>query len=123
MSSKRYILGIDIGTTGCKCIVVDLEGRCLGEEANPYSILSPHPSWAEQDPEAVFTGVIEAVRRAVLTSHVSPEEIWALSFSGTLHSLLAVDEEGIPLTPAFIWADTRSKEWVWVSGSCRMLST
>lgn len=111
MSSKRYILGIDIGTTGCKCIVVNLEGTCLGEETSPYSILSPYASWAEQDPEAVFAGVIEAVRRAVLTSHVSPEEIWALSFSGTLHSLLAVDEEGIPLTQAFIWADTRSKEW------------
>jgi len=111
LSSKRYILGIDIGTTGCKCIVVDLEGTCLGEETSPYSILSPHASWAEQDPEAVFGGVIEAVRGAILTSHVSPEEIWALSFSGTLHSLLAVDREGVPLTKAFIWADTRSKEW------------
>jgi len=110
LSSKRYILGVDIGTTGCKCIVVDLEGRCLGEGTSPYSILSPYPSWAEQDPEAVFAGVVEAVRRAVLTSHVSPEEIWALSFSGTLHSLMAVDQEGVPLTKALIWADTRSKE-------------
>ncbi len=111
MSSKRYILGIDIGTTGCKCIVVDLEGRCLGEETSSYSILSPYASWAEQDPEAVFAGVIEAVRRAVLISRVSPEEIWALSFSGTLHSLLAVDQEGVPLTKALIWAGMRSKEY------------
>jgi len=111
LSSKRYILGIDIGTTGCKCIVVDLEGKCLGEETSPYSILSPYASWAEQDPEAVFAGVMEAVRKAVVTSHVSPEEIWALSFSGTLHSLLAVDREGVPLTKALIWADTRSKDW------------
>lgn len=110
MSSKRYILGIDIGTTGCKCIVVDLEGKCLGKGTSPYSILSPHPSWAEQDPESVFAGVIEAVRRAVLTSRVSPEKIWVLSFSGTLHSLLAVDGENVPLTKALIWADTRSKE-------------
>lgn len=111
MASKRYILGIDIGTTGCKCIVLDLGGTCLGEETSPYSILSPYASWAEQDAEATFAGVIEAVRRAVLTSHVSPEEIWALSLSGTLHSLLAVDREGVPLTKAFIWADARSKEW------------
>ncbi len=111
MSSKRYILGVDIGTTGCKCIIVDLEGRCLGEGTSPYSILSPHPSWAEQDPDAVFAGVIEAVRRAVISSCVPPDEIWALSFSGALHSLLAVDREGISLTKALIWADTRSKDW------------
>lgn len=110
MSSRRYILGIDIGTTGCKCIVVDLEGKCLGEGSSPYSILSPHASWGEQEPEDVFAGVIEAVKRAVLTSRVSPEEIWALSLSGALHSLLAVDREGVPLTKALIWADTRSKE-------------
>jgi gluconokinase len=103
-------VGIDIGTTSCKGIVVDLKGKCLGEATSPYSILSPCASWAEQDPEAVFAGVIEAVRRAVLASRASPEEIWALSFSGALHSLLAVDEEGIPLTKALIWADTRSKE-------------
>ncbi|HAL62421.1 MAG TPA: gluconate kinase, partial [Chloroflexi bacterium] len=111
MSSKRYILGIDIGTTGCKCIVVDLEGRCLGEGTSLYSILSPYASWAEQDPEAVFAGVIEAVRRAVSTSRAPPEEIWALSLSGALHSLLAVDREGVPLTKALIWADTRGKEY------------
>jgi len=110
LSAGKYILGIDIGTTGCKCIVADLEGKCLGEGSSPYSILSPHASWAEQDPEAVFAGVMEAVRRAVLTSRVSPENIWALSFGGTLHSLLAVDREGIPLTKALIWADTRSKD-------------
>jgi len=110
LSSKRYILGIDIGTTGCKCLVVDLEGRCLGEGTSPYSILSPYASWAEQEPETVFAGVVEAVRESVLTSCVSPEEIWALSFSGTLHSLLAVDGKGVPLTQALIWADMRSKD-------------
>lgn len=110
MSLRRYLLGIDIGTTSCKCIVVDPEGRSLGEGTTPYSILSPQASWAEQDPEAVFAGVIEAVRKAVLISHVSPDEIWALSFSGAFHSLLAVDREGIPLTNALIWADTRGGE-------------
>ncbi len=53
MASKRYTLGIDIGTTGYRCIVVGLEGRCLGEETSAYSLLSPRASWAEQDPEGM----------------------------------------------------------------------
>jgi gluconokinase len=108
LSSKRYLLGIDVGTTNCKCIVVDLEGRLLGEGTSSYATLSPHPLWAEQDPESVFAGVVEAVTKAVITSRVPPEEILALSFAGALHSLLAVDQDGVPLTNALIWADTRS---------------
>lgn len=110
MSSKRYILGIDIGTTSCKGAVVDLEGECLGEGIGPYSTVSPYASWMEQDPEDVFAGVIEAVRRAVLTAGVSQEEIWALSFGGAFHSLLALDREGVSLTKALLWGDTRSKD-------------
>lgn len=91
-------------------MVADLEGKCLGEGSSPYSILAPYARWVEQDPEAVFAGVVEAVQRAVLTSRVSPEEIWALSFSGAFHSLLAVDRKGVPLTKALIWGDTRSKD-------------
>lgn len=112
MNRDWCVLGIDIGTSSCKCLVVTHEGTILGTERVPYGIRSPHIGWSEEDPNTVFSATLEAVRKAVAKSGVHPAQIRALGFSGSLHSILAVDKEGAPLTPALIWADTRSQKCI-----------
>ena len=62
------LIGLDVGTTGCKAIILDRTGRILGQGAREYAIAFPHPDWAEQDAEQVWqlawSALSEAVREA-----------------------------------------------------------
>ena len=60
------LIGLDIGTTGCKAIVFDAHGRILGQAAREYSVFMPHPQWAEQDAEEVWGLAWEALGEALL---------------------------------------------------------
>lgn len=102
------LLGIDIGTTACKAVVADLQGRVLSSTIATYPLYTPNPSWVEEDPEEVWRGMIAAVRQAVTESLVAPSRIRVLSFSGVFHSVVPVDREWRPLTKALMWGDRRS---------------
>lgn len=106
--TATYFIGVDIGTTSTKAIVCSASGDVEGSGNQAYTILSPRPTWAEQDPKVIFTAVISAVRAAVDQANVTKQEIAAVSFSAAMHSLIAVDAEGALLTNSIIWADNRS---------------
>ncbi len=106
--SHNYFIGVDIGTTSTKAIVFAATGEVKGSGNQGYSLLVPQPGWAEQDPQVIFTAVVTAMRDAVDQSGVLKSQIAAVSFSGAMHSLIAVDAEGEPLHHAIIWADNRS---------------
>lgn len=105
MIYSSFVLGVDIGTTGCKTIAVDRAGQILAEGEASYPVLAPRPGWAEQDPDAVRHGVREAVRQCLTRVEGAPR---ALAFGGALHSLVPLDVHDRPLMPALIWGDTRS---------------
>lgn len=103
-----YFIGIDVGTTSTKAIVFSATGKVKSISNQGYPIAVPQPGWAEQDPEEIFAHVLLAMREAVKMADVSKSAIAAVGFSGAMHSLIAVDTNGQPLTPAIIWADNRS---------------
>jgi gluconokinase len=104
-----FVLGVDIGTTGCKTIATDRVGNILSSGNSHYGVSSPRPGWAEQDPKEVAAGVIAAVRECM--SCITGQPL-ALCFAGALHSLFVVDSHGEPLLPALTWTDTRSQQEV-----------
>lgn len=106
--SQTFFIGVDIGTTSTKAIVFSSSGVIKGMGNRGYNILVPKPSWAEQDPEVIFTTVISAVRDAVNSASVAKQEIAAVGFSAAMHSLIAMDAKNYPLTNSIIWADNRS---------------
>ncbi|MBE9190519.1 gluconokinase [Gloeocapsopsis crepidinum LEGE 06123] len=106
--SQNYFIGVDLGTTSTKAIVFSTSGAIKGMGNQGYKIIVPKPTWAEQDPEAIFSAVIAAVRDAVDAAEISKSAIAALGFSAATHSLIAVDAKNYPLTNAIIWADNRS---------------
>ncbi|URD52211.1 gluconokinase [Chroococcidiopsis sp. CCNUC1] len=103
----NYFLGVDIGTTSTKAIAFSHDGAIKAKGSQGYEIIVPHPTWAEQDPEALFNAVITSVRQAMGTG-ISKQEIAAVGFSAATHSLLPVDANNKPLSNIIIWADNRS---------------
>jgi xylulokinase len=101
------LLGLDIGTSGCKAILFDSDGTLLAKAAREYPIDIPHPRWAEQDLEAVWRLVQEAIREAITAAHVTDLAAIGLSVHG--EAVTPVDERGCPLRPTILGMDTRTE--------------
>jgi xylulokinase len=104
---SEAFLGIDLGTSAVKALVVDAEGQVRGTGGAEYPILRPRPGWAEQDPDAWWDATIAAVRQAVGWTG-GGTTIAGVGFSGQMHGAVFLGEHDRPLYPAVIWADGRS---------------
>lgn len=108
----EHIIGIDIGTTSTKVILFDTTGAVVNQCLISYPLLSPQPDVQEQDPEEIYRAVMQAVRTLVCSHLEQMKTLIGLSFSTAMHSLIAVDKKGLPLTNSITWADRRSEPWV-----------
>ena len=102
------LIGLDIGTTGCKAIVFREDGAILGRAMREYAISTPQPGWAEQDAERVWLLACESLREAVAAAGGDPPRAMALSCQG--EAIIPVDKEGRALRPAILGMDTRTGE-------------
>lgn len=100
------VIGIDVGTTGTKAMVLDVTGAVLHEAYFAYGLDRPEPLHVEQDPEDWWRGVVSTVRECA--EHVNGAPIRALAVSAQGGSVVAVDEHGIALAPARSWLDRRA---------------
>jgi gluconokinase len=107
--NKKVFVGVDIGTGSTKVIGLDLKGNVIAKATEKYPLYSKTEGWAEQDPEEIFAAVILALAKVVEEiKNQGNRFIETVVFSGAMHSLLAVDETGHPLTPSITWMDQRS---------------
>lgn len=111
MNKNKYMLGVDIGTTSTKAILYRETGEIISQENNGYELHTPDISIAEQDPEEIFQAVILSIGNVMRQSQIDPENLSFISFSSAMHSVIAIDENGNPLTPCITWADNRSAKW------------
>ncbi|MGE5553032.1 MAG: gluconokinase [Betaproteobacteria bacterium] len=108
------VVGVDIGTGGCRAVVVAPEGAVLGSAQVAYPLLSPAPGVAEQDPRAILAAVLSTVREAIEDADrgrpgaTCRSAVGAIALSSVFHSLVVVDRAGEPLTNLITWADARS---------------
>lgn len=106
----RYLIGVDIGTTNIKAVALDDDGQLLALATRPVQTLLPFPGAAEQQPAALLKLVVRVIRE-VRGACPDTAQIAGLVFSGAMHSLLAVDRKGSPLTNAWLWSDLRAVEF------------
>ncbi|HHX64757.1 MAG TPA: xylulokinase [Chloroflexi bacterium] len=106
----ELILAHDLGTTGNKASLFDIEGHLLAAAFSGYETAYPQPGWAEQDPADWWRAVCESTRRLLAESGRKADDIAVVSFSGQMMGCLPVDESGAPLRSAIIWADQRAEE-------------
>lgn len=102
------ILGIDIGTSSVKSVVMDLSGNILGIAQKEYSIDIPIEGYAEQDPEVWWKMVCDTSSNAIIQSTMNGSEIKAVGLSGQMHGLVALNVSADIVRPAIIWCDQRS---------------
>ncbi len=100
------ILGIDLGTSSVKIIILDEQGQVHGESKADYKILSPRVGWAESDPMGWWAATISAVRALI---EKTPQKISAIGLSGQMHGVVLVDHEDRPIRNALLWADNRAE--------------
>ena len=104
---QAYILGIDIGTGSTKAVAVALTGEVLGVTQQHYPINSPEPGYSEQDPVLIWHAFVRCLQEVTTKVGFGPQ---AISFSSAMHSIIPVDEAGVPLAPMITWADARSEK-------------
>ncbi len=108
MSSKELLLGIDVGTTGSKALLVDDEGGVLAEELVEYPMFTPHPLWAEQNPAHWWNATIQAIRGVLDCAGVTGSSICCVGLAGQMHGLVLIDSKGDVLRPCIMWNDQRT---------------
>lgn len=114
MNPRRYLLGLDVGSSFVKASLVDADRgvavASASEPATEMTIASPRPGWAEQHPDDWWTNVVAATRRAMREADATPESVAAVGVSYQMHGLVLVDRSQRVLRPAIIWCDSRAVE-------------
>jgi xylulokinase len=105
----RFILTIDVGTSSTKSTLWDDDGLCVAEASRAYSLVRPDPIWAEIDGRAWWDAVCAATQQVVAQGRIDPRAVAAIGVDGIGWTLLPVDRNGEPLSPAMIWLDRRAE--------------
>ena len=105
-----YYLGIDVGTSGTKVLLMDAEGRIRATASSAYEVRVPRPLWSEQDPDDWYEAAVAATRAVLKKSRIGGKQVGGIGFSGQMHGLVLTDGAGKPLRPCILWNDQRSAE-------------
>lgn len=106
--NKKTFVGIDLGTSSVKLLLMDETGFIMDTLSRSYKISRPEFGWSEQSPEDWFAAIIDGLK-LLLQKHPE-EDIGAISFAGQMHGLVALDSVDKVIRPAILWNDVRSNE-------------
>lgn len=107
---KSFLLGIDLGTSGCKMTVFDFEGNVIAANTRTYRTYYPQTGHVEQDANEWWEVVCEGIQYILQHNAVEPGQIAAIGVDGTSWACLPVDREGKPLRQVMLWLDRRADE-------------
>ncbi len=109
--ASEYVLAIDVGTQSTRAALVAPDGGALDTASSPIELFTPHPGWAEQDPEQWWATTVANI--AALTGRHPGVPVAAVCTGAQMHSLVALGADGSPLGGrAAIWSDKRCTEQV-----------
>ncbi len=101
-------LGIDLGTSEVKLLLLDAAGRIVGQSGAPLSVARPEPLWSEQDPAQWWDATQDAVARLRAAHPAQFARVQGIGLSGQMHGAVLLDAADSVLRPAILWNDGRS---------------
>ena len=102
---RECVIGIDVGTASLKGLLVDASGTIVATDSVPIRLSTPRPGWAEQNPEDWWKATLQVLDTLTVDRNL---KVLAVSISGQMHSLVALDEAGDVVRPAILWCDQRA---------------
>ncbi|MGC8837609.1 MAG: xylulokinase [Anaerolineae bacterium] len=106
--TSTCLLGIDVGTTGAKAVLVAEDGQVLAAATHEYPMSTSRPLWVEQDPEDWWAATVKSIRRVLSESGVRADQVAGVGLTGQMHGLVLLDQEGRVLRPCIMWNDQRT---------------
>lgn len=104
----KYLIGVDIGTSGTKTVLFDEKGGSIANCTVEYPMYQPKIGWAEQDPKDWWNAVCESSKTVIQKSGVKPGDIAGVGLSGQMHGLVLLDKDNNVLRNSIIWCDQRT---------------
>jgi len=104
-----YFLGIDLGTSSVKAILIDEKGRVLSKSSENYPLHFPYPGWVEQNPGDWWNATKKVLKKLILNSQIEPSKIQGIGLSGQTHSTVVLDK--IFFLCGTLLLDTARRRW------------
>jgi xylulokinase len=104
------LLGIDLGTSGVKALLIDEAGNTLASVTREYPIYTPKPLWSEQDPEDWWRETAQAIRDVLAKAGLQGADVRGIGLSGQMHGMTLLDKDGDVLRHAILWNDQRTAQ-------------
>ncbi len=103
-----YYIGVDLGTSAVKLLLMEANGRIANVVSREYPLYFPHPGWSEQKPEDWYEQTVAGIRE--LLTGFDGTQVAGISFGGQMHGLVILDSQDRVIRPAILWNDGRTFE-------------
>jgi len=103
-----YLIGIDVGTSGTKAVLLDEAGKVLASVTEEYPLYCEKPLWSEQEPEDWWKACVAAVNNVVKRAGVKADQVKGIGLTGQMHGLVLLDKDNCVLRRAILWNDQRT---------------
>ena len=115
--SASYLMGIDVGTSGTRTLLIDEQGKVVASASFEHPLSLPNPGWAEQDPADWVGTAIDSARAAMAEAGATGDQVKGIGLSGQMHGSVFLDGADEVIRPALLWCDQRTgKQCEWMTG-------
>ncbi|MBH54388.1 MAG: xylulokinase [Opitutaceae bacterium] len=104
----NYLIGIDVGTSSMKTLLVDETGNVVGNVTESYPFETPKPLWSEQDPSLWWEATCVLIKRVLQETQIDASNVVGLGLTGQMHGLVLLDKDDQVLRPCILWNDQRT---------------
>ena len=109
---KKYIVALDEGTTSCRAVIYNKEGRSLGSEQREFSQIYPKPGWVEHDAEEIFKCQLKALQDLLIENEIRHDDLAAIGITNQRETVVVWDREsGRPIYNAIVWQCRRTADY------------
>lgn len=106
----KYLLGVDLGTSGTKTVLFDETGKSIASKTIEYPLYQPKNGWAEQDPQDWYNAAVTSIKSVLEQSKIDAHDVAGLAIAGQMHGLVMLDKDGKVLRKSILWCDARTSK-------------